>query len=110
MGYRTESHDKMNRVLLLNRGKMSIEDLAAKVDGFLERPLKPIDLPRFNKIKEQKPEERSRDDQRYYENFCSHDTMTPMDPPSSIRMMQGEKYTECADCGYSRTFAIDVVN
>ena len=110
MGYRTESHDKMNRVQLLNRGNMSIDDMLDKIDALAETPLERIDLPRFERIKEQKREDRSREDERYYQNFCTHDTMIDAEHPPSVEMMQGEAYKECADCGYSRTFAIETIN
>ena len=106
MGYRSESHDNMNKLIIWRRLISKTDDipgLASRLDAIEKQPLEPIDLPRFKRIREQKRDTLSEEDQRYYENFCSHDTMLEMDPPTTIEVLTGETYKECTDCGYSRT-------
>lgn len=113
MGYRTESHDKMNHVQALKRGDLTSDGMLDMLDiihTLAETPLEHIDLPRFERIAKQKPDERSREDERYYQNFCTHDTMTSTDPPTSIILLNGEAYKECADCDYSRAFDSEVIH
>lgn len=66
-------------------------------------PTQAIDMSRFTRIGNQHRNERSAKDQHYYENVCSHDSMTEKEPPQEVILMNGEIYNECEDCGYSQT-------